>query len=231
MATGGIPVMVADNVRKSYRIGRRTLEVLHGVNLAVMRGEFVAIMGPSGCGKSTLLYVLGLMTPPDSGFVRIDGVNASGEPAKICREKIGFVFQRFNLIPVLSAEDNVALSLRIRGKPIDGKKIAATLGDMGLNGKALHRPGELSIGEQQRVAIARAVVHRPSILLADEPTGNLDSETARSVLELFRRLNEAGQSLLMVTHSEEAASYAQRIIHMRDGLLSGQTVRQPDSGE
>jgi len=197
--------------------------VLHGIDLELRRGEFVVVMGPSGCGKSTLLNVLGLMMRPTSGKVEIDGTETEGlsDSARtdLRRRKLGFIFQRFNLLRVLSAEQNVAIALRLRGGSSNGQAVTA-LERVGLAGKRRCKPGNLSVGEQQRVAIARAVVSRPMLLLADEPTGNLDSSNAAGVLDLLAELNRTeGLTTLMITHNERLAERADRVLVMRDGRL------------
>ncbi len=209
------------DLHKSYHTRELDTAVLHGLDLSVESGEFLAIMGPSGCGKSTLLYVLGLMTGFDSGTVTVDGCDAGTmsrvERTRMRRERMGFVFQRFNLLPALSAEDNVGLTLRLRGqRSSDG--VVEMLDRINLADKRHHRPSALSMGEQQRVAIARSLIGRPAILFADEPTGNLDSENSERVLVLLSEFHrEMGQTIVMVTHNEEAARWADRIVHMRDG--------------
>jgi putative ABC transport system ATP-binding protein len=218
------------DLHKSYFTGHAPDEVLKGVNFRVKPGEFVAVMGPSGCGKSTLLHLLGALDRPTSGHVLIDGHDLDGltprERTVLRRDRVGFVFQRFNLLGTLSAEQNLLISLRIRsnGKPLRAR-VDELLESVGLSAKKRLRPGQLSIGEQQRVAIARAVLHSPAVLLADEPTGNLDSTNAARVLDLLCRLNrDAGQTVILVTHNEEAAGRASRIVHMRDGVLLDETA-------
>ncbi len=215
-------IVRAADLHLSYRSGSVVTPVLHGLNLEVSRGEFLLIMGPSGCGKSTLLNILGLMMRPTRAEgLQIDDVDAmalsDSQRTRLRREKIGFVFQRFNLLPVISAADNVRLAMRLRGMKPDGT-VAAIFERFGLAGKADRKPGALSIGEQQRVAIARAVACHPAILLADEPTGNLDSDTAQEVLKLLSELHRRdGQTVVMITHNEHCAASADRVIHMRDG--------------
>ena len=215
-------ILIASGLSKSFGKGDARVEALRGTSLRVRRGEFLAVMGPSGSGKSTLLHLLGLMTPPDAGRIEIDGqlVNHS-EAARneIRRKHIGFVFQRFNLLGVLSAADNVAISLRVRGITPDGR-IDELFEQVGVSHVAARKPAQMSIGEQQRVAVVRAIAHRPAILLADEPTGNLDSDNEEALLELFERTNrDAGQTIIMITHSPDVAGRADRVIHMADGLL------------
>jgi len=208
---------------KVYRSDGVAVEALRGVDLAVERGEFVSIMGPSGCGKSTLLYLLGLLDTPTGGTVRVAGADtrglSDGERTRLRRTHIGFVFQRFNLLPTLSAEENVALALKLRHLPV-GTAPRETLAAVGLDDKRRRRPHSLSVGEQQRVAIARALVTRPTVLLADEPTGNLDSETSEHVMDLVGRLHrDRGQTIVLITHNEQVAKRGDRIVRMRDGRL------------
>jgi putative ABC transport system ATP-binding protein len=219
---GDAPLLVAEGLTKSYPGAEAP--ALRGVDLTLGRGEFVAVVGPSGCGKTTLLFVLGLMMRPSAGRLRLDGrdVASLSEPqlVGIRRRRIGFVFQRFNLIPVLSALDNVLMPLRLRGSPDDGSA-AKLLEEVGLGGKLHRRPHQLSIGEQQRVAIARALAGDPDLLLADEPTGNLDTETSDRVLELLTRFHRSrGLSIVMITHNPAAAAVAGRTIRMRDGKIA-----------
>jgi putative ABC transport system ATP-binding protein len=214
-------VIETDSLHKAYHTHDLDTPVLHGINLAVEPGEFIAIMGPSGCGKSTLLYVLGLMAGYDSGTVLVEGRDVSrlgdAERAFVRRERMGFVFQRFNLLPALTAAENVEMALRLR-RLRDGPAVGEMLDRVGLAGKKHHRPSALSVGEQQRVAIARSLVGRPAILFADEPTGNLDSENGEKILALLGEFHRGlGQTILMVTHNAEAARRADRVITMRDG--------------
>ncbi len=219
-------ILVGAGLRKSFGRGDRRVEVLHGLDLQVRRGEFVAVMGPSGCGKSTLLHLLGLMTPPDAGQIQILGQDVPPRGSmrtQLRRRAIGFVFQRFNLLGVLSARDNIHLSLRVRGlaNAATHKHVETLFETMNISHVAARKPGEMSIGEQQRVAVVRALAHQPALLLADEPTGNLDSENGGALLELFQAVHERdGQTIVMITHSAEAARYADRTLHMRDGRLT-----------
>jgi len=196
--------------------------VLRGLDLRVRRGELLAVMGPSGCGKSTLLHVLGLMTPPDAGRIVLDGEPVGpgrGRRNALRRRAIGFVFQRFNLLGELTAADNVAVSLRVRGLRADGCA-EALFQRLGVSHVARRKPSQMSIGEQQRVAVVRALAHRPALLLADEPTGNLDSANSEALLDQFRELNRRdGQTIVMITHSADAAACADRTVHMKDGLI------------
>ena len=219
-----VPRVETIGLRKTYRVGRLEVPVLRGVDLTLMPGEFVAVMGPSGCGKSTLLYLIGGLTPPSAGRLLIDGIDLAALPerrrVRLRREKVGFVFQRFNLLPTLSALGNLRLAMRIRRGRDEEEEAVDLLRRVGLDGKACFRPGALSAGEQQRVAIARALVNRPALLLADEPTGNLDSAASAAVLDLIEELNrEFGQTILLVTHDREVAARAQRVIHLRDGRV------------
>jgi putative ABC transport system ATP-binding protein len=215
----------ARELRKTYRVGTVDVPALRGISFAVRRGEFVTVVGPSGSGKSTLFYLLGGLTRADSGSVLIDGVDfatlSDSERTKLRKSKIGFVFQKFNLLPTLSARANIEIAADIAGHsrpdPTFLKKITEMLG---IERRLDHRPSELSGGEQQRVALARALINRPAIVLADEPTGNLDSKNSAIVLNMLRQSNkELGQTVLMITHNPEAAEYGDRIIHMRDGQI------------
>jgi putative ABC transport system ATP-binding protein len=217
----------AESVCKTYRIGKVDVPALRGVSLAVEQGEFVTIVGPSGSGKSTLFYILGGLTDADSGRVLIDGIDFSAlsdaARTRMRKSKIGFVFQKFNLLPTLTAEGNIAIACDIAGKRngADEREYTAHIFRLlGIDNRLAHRPSELSGGEQQRVALARALVNQPAIVLADEPTGNLDSQNSEIVLNMLRQSNkELGQTVLMITHNPEAAEYGDRIIHMRDGAI------------
>ena len=215
-------ILVARGLHKSFGSGHARVHVLRGLDLAVRRGEFLAVMGPSGCGKSTLMHVVGLLTPADEGEVELAGRTVGADEAlrtALRRDALGFVFQRFNLIEVLTARQNVELSLRVRLRRDEGQ-IDQLLAALGVSHVAGRKPGEMSIGEQQRVAVARALAHRPAIVLADEPTGNLDSASAADLLDVLRRMNlEHGQTIVMITHSPEAAQRAGRVLRMKDGTL------------
>ncbi len=220
------PMIQVENLSKVYRVGKVDVPALRGVSFSVERGEFVSIVGPSGSGKSTLFYLIGGLTHPTSGRVIIDGDDFSqmsdAQRTAMRKRKIGFVFQKFNLLPTLDAQGNIDIATDIAGSngrtDRDFFKRIVTL--LGLAGRLNHRPAELSGGEQQRVALARALINRPSIVLADEPTGNLDSENSEIVLHMLRQSNqEFGQTVLMITHNPEAAAYGDRILHMRDGRL------------
>ena len=222
-------ILKTEDLKKSYKIGKLDVPALRGVSLDVEEGEFVAIMGPSGCGKSTLLHLLGGLLSPTSGSIIIDGEDlakvSDAQRTDIRRRKIGFVFQRFNLFPTLTAEGNLKLAEKIHlgngaKSNVNRREILKMLK---LEDKMHHKPLELSGGEQQRVALARAVINRPAILLADEPTGNLDTENSEIVLEMFKELNEKyNQTIIMITHNPEAAAVCSRIIRMRDGHVVDQ---------
>jgi putative ABC transport system ATP-binding protein len=197
---------------------------LRGVSVSILPGEFVSIMGPSGCGKSTLLHVIGGLAQATSGRVLLDGndLTEMSDPARtlLRRHKVGFVFQRFNLLPTLDAYHNIALAQHIHGNGFDPHRFDAVTGLLGLSDRLKHKPSELSGGEQQRVALARAIISEPKIVLADEPTGNLDTKSSETVLALLRKLNkELGQTIVMITHNPEAATYGDRVLHMRDGAV------------
>jgi putative ABC transport system ATP-binding protein len=218
-------ILKTENLVKSYKVGKVEVPALRGVSLEIEEGEFVAIMGPSGCGKSTLLHLLGGLLSPTSGKILIDGEDLSkvsdAQRTDIRRRKIGFVFQRFNLFPTLTADGNLKLAEKIHsGNGGDPTRRREVLSLLKLEDKLHHKPLELSGGEQQRVALARAVVNNPAIILADEPTGNLDTENSEIVLDMFRDLNEKfGQTIIMITHNPEAASRCSRIIRMKDGRI------------
>jgi putative ABC transport system ATP-binding protein len=216
-------ILETRGLAKVYRSDGVETPALRGLDLAVGRGEFVSIMGPSGCGKSTLLYLMGLLDTPTQGTVILAGADTrgltDGKRTRLRRQHVGFVFQRFNLLPTISAEENVALALRLRRRPVGGQA-REMLAAVGLDEKRRRRPGELSVGEQQRVAIARALVARPTVLLADEPTGNLDSEASGRVLDLVLQFHrDLGQTVVLITHNDQVAARAQRLVRMRDGRI------------
>lgn len=219
-------VLETINVTKQYQMGEVTVTALDGVDFSVQRGEFVAIMGPSGSGKSTLLHLLGGLDAPTSGEVILAGQPLSklndAQITRVRRQKVGFIFQFYNLLPTLTAAENVSLPLLIDGRATNGERsrIEGLLEMVGLGDRAGHRPDQLSGGQQQRVAIARAFANNPEIVLADEPTGNLDSRSGTSILELLRRTcREMGATIAMVTHDPRAASYASRIVFLQDGRI------------
>ena len=220
------PLIALDGVRKTYNAGRpNEAEVLHGVSFGINHGEFVAIMGQSGSGKSTLMNILGCLDSPTAGTYLINSKNVSSLPddnlAEIRNKEIGFVFQQFHLLPRLTALENVALPLVYAGWSAKKRIAKATqmLAKVSLSDRAHHKPNELSGGQCQRVAIARALVNDPSIILADEPTGNLDSKTSVEIMQLFGDIQASGNTVILVTHEEDIAAYAQRIIRLKDGII------------
>jgi putative ABC transport system ATP-binding protein len=224
------PIISIRGLRKTYRVGEVDVHALRGVDLDVQSGEFVSIVGPSGSGKSTLFHVVGGLTPPTSGTIHIAGRDLLGmsdaERTELRKTSVGFVFQKYNLLPTLTARDNIEIARHIahqksahKNGPFD-PEFLGVLQLLGIEGRLDHKPRALSGGEQQRVAIARAIVNHPAILLADEPTGNLDTENSTAVLALLRDLNDRlGQTILMITHNPEAANYGHRIVRMRDGHI------------
>jgi putative ABC transport system ATP-binding protein len=219
------PVIALRDVTKTYVLGDIEVHALRGVTFDIAPGEYVAIMGPSGSGKSTLMNTLGCLDRPTAGTYELDGVNVGtltdNALAAIRLKKLGFVFQGFNLLARTSALKNVALPLFYAGTPLRARNAAAAeqLRDVGLGDRLDHKPSELSGGQQQRVAIARALVNDPAVVLADEPTGNLDSQTSEEIMALFEQLNRSGRTIIMVTHDEEVAAHAKRVIRVRDGLV------------
>jgi putative ABC transport system ATP-binding protein len=224
------PIIRIRDLRKVYHVGEVDVVALRGVNLDVAKGEFLSVVGPSGSGKSTLFHILGGLAPPTSGSIQINGKDllkmSDGERTELRRKYVGFVFQKYNLLPTLTAHDNIAIARHIAGKPLGtDAQFADILKMLGVSHRLGHKPRALSGGEQQRVAIARAIVNNPEILLADEPTGNLDTENSNKVLALLRDLNERlGQTILMITHNPEAAAYGHRTVHMRDGKIVEATI-------
>jgi putative ABC transport system ATP-binding protein len=219
-------LLLATDLTKTYRLGRVEVPALRGVDVRVETGEFVAITGPSGSGKSTLMHILGCLDTPTSGTYRIDGEDVSRlagkRLAQVRNRKVGFVFQTFNLMPRLTVEENVALPLKYRGgiaRPERRRRALALLERLGLSDRIGHRPDELSGGQRQRVAIARALVGEPAILMADEPTGNLDSQAGAAVLATFQELHAAGHTIVLVTHDPNVAARAERVIGMIDGRV------------
>jgi ABC-type lipoprotein export system ATPase subunit len=227
-----LPVLVVDHVEKVYAGGRSGVAALRGVSFTVQAGEFIALMGPSGCGKSSLLHIVGGMDRATGGCVMLNEVSFASlneeELARLRRRQIGFVFQFFNLLPTLTVQENVALPLMLDGasERETGERAKALLARVGLSDRADHYPAELSGGEMQRCAVARALTTRPQLVLADEPTGNLDSENGHQVMQLLAELNrETGVTIILATHASESAEYARRIIRMRDGVI------ESDSGK
>jgi putative ABC transport system ATP-binding protein len=212
-----------DNITKVYKMGGTEVVALNGVSLRVEPGEMVSIIGPSGSGKSTLMHIIGCLDKPTSGEYRLEGVQVSklndNKLAEIRNKKLGFVFQSFNLLPRNTALDNVELPLTYGGAGNRRQRALQALESVGLAQRAHHRPNELAGGEQQRVAIARALINNPSLILADEPTGNLDTQTSKEIMLLFQKLNEQGITIVLVTHEPDIAAYTQRSIKMRDGKI------------
>jgi putative ABC transport system ATP-binding protein len=226
--TDRAPIISMRGLQKTYHVGDVDVHALRGLDLDVQPGEFMAVVGPSGSGKSTLFNIIGGLTHPTAGTIRIAGRDLFGmsdaERTDLRKNTVGFVFQRYNLLPTLTAQENIQIARDIAHKngPLD-PQFVEVLKLLGIEGRLHHKPRALSGGEQQRVAIARAIVNRPAILLADEPTGNLDTENSNAVLALLRDLNARyGQTILMITHDPEAAGYAHRIVHMRDGQIESQ---------
>ncbi len=232
-----MPLISFKNLRRTYQMGAEVIYALDDVSLEIEKGQYVAIMGPSGSGKSTLMNIIGCLDSPTSGVYSLNGTNVSNmddnELAAIRNKEIGFVFQTFNLLPRSTALDNVALPLIYAGmgKGARNAKAGRVLDSVGLSDRMDHRPNELSGGQRQRVAIARALVNDPSIILADEPTGNLDSKTSHEIMGLFQDLHNAGHTIIVVTHEEEIARYAHTIIRLKDGNIDSVTqndnVRKP----
>ena len=220
------PVLQLEKIGKTYTLGKRPIPALSNLNLIVNEGEFIAIMGPSGSGKTTLLNIIGAIDKPTSGKIVLDGIDVTNLPEnelyKIRRDKMGFIFQTFNLLPYLNARENVELPMegRIKSKNERKKRASELLAMVGLSGREEHRPQRLSAGEQQRVAIARALANNPSIVLADEPTGNLDTENKQGIIKLLANLNiSQGTTIIMVTHDGEAAHHTERMLLLRDGKI------------
>jgi putative ABC transport system ATP-binding protein len=219
------PILKTSDLRMVYHVGKLDVHALRGVDVHVQKGEFVAVIGPSGCGKSTLLHLLGGLARPTSGHIFVDGVEIStaddAERTAIRRDKIGFVFQRFNLLPTLTVRGNLEIARQVQGNGTPPReRLIEMLEMVGLPHKIQMKPLDLSAGEQQRIAIARALINEPAIVLADEPTGNLDSVNSGLILDLFRELNaRLGQTIMMITHNPEAAAVAHRVIEMKDGRV------------
>ncbi len=219
-----------ENLSKIYQLGGQEVAALNGISFQIPKGEFVAIMGQSGSGKSTLMNLLGCLDLPSSGSYHLDDIDvrtlSSDQLAEVRNRRIGFVFQSFNLLPRSSALENTELPLLYSGTSNSESKAREALAKVGLDARAHHKPNELSGGERQRVAIARAIVNNPSIILADEPTGNLDSKTGEEIMDIFSKLNREGATLILVTHEQHVAQYASRVIHMQDGMILSDSARE-----
>jgi putative ABC transport system ATP-binding protein len=218
-------IIQLQDIRKNYYLGKQVIEVLKGISLSISKGEYVALMGPSGSGKSTLMNIIGCLDTPTAGQYILNGQDVSkmidNDLAEVRNKEIGFVFQQFNLLPRLTAAENVALPLVYAGvsKKQRIERAMAVLDKVSLADRSHHRPNELSGGQNQRVAIARALVNNPSIILADEPTGNLDTKTSHEIMDIFGKIHEAGNTVVLVTHEEDIANHAHRIIRLRDGVI------------
>ena len=227
------PIIRLEDIRKSYYMGHQALPVLMGVSLDINKNEYVALMGPSGSGKSTLMNILGCLDTPTSGTYILNGQNVSAMPddalADVRNIEIGFVFQQFNLLPRLTALENVALPLVYAGTPKKERldRAMQVLEKVSLTDRSHHKPNELSGGQCQRVAIARALVNNPSIILADEPTGNLDTKTSIEIMDIFSQIQGAGNTVVLVTHEEDIANYAHRIVRLRDGVIESDKRQVP----
>ncbi|HZH36228.1 MAG TPA: ABC transporter ATP-binding protein [Flavisolibacter sp.] len=225
------PVIQLDNIRKDYFLGKVVIEVLKGISLTIARNEYVALMGPSGSGKSTLMNIIGCLDSPTAGNYILNGQAVSGMTdnslADIRNQEIGFVFQQFNLLPRLTALENVALPLVYAGiaKKQRTERAKQVLDMVSLADRSHHKPNELSGGQNQRVAIARALINDPALILADEPTGNLDSKTSEEIMQIFEKIHAAGNSIVLVTHEEDIAAHAARIVRLKDGLIESDRLR------
>ena len=225
-------VIKIEGIKKIYTLGTQTVKALDGVSISINRHEYVAIMGPSGSGKSTLMNILGCLDTPTEGNYLLNGTDVSNmddnELSEVRNREIGFIFQSFNLLPRYNAMENVALPLIYSGIPRSEREQRAVeaLNNVGLGDRTEHRPSELSGGQRQRVAIARALINKPSIVLADEPTGNLDTKTSIDIMQLFEQIYKSGNTVIIVTHEEDIANYARRIIRLRDGKIESDTVNE-----
>lgn len=226
------PIIQLENIQKSYFLGKQELKVLKGISLEIFRNEYVALMGPSGSGKSTLMNILGCLDSPTGGTYILNEKDVSKMPdddlADVRNKEIGFVFQQFNLLPRLTAAENVALPLIYNGTPKKQRTELALkmLGRVGLADRSHHKPNELSGGQNQRVAIARALVNNPSIILADEPTGNLDSKTSVEIMNIFDKIQADGNTVILVTHEEDISKFAHRIIRLKDGIIESDHLNE-----
>ena len=227
------PIIRLQDIRKSYFMGKQALPVLKGVSLDIFKNEYVALMGPSGSGKSTLMNILGCLDSPTAGTYILNGKDVSKMPdddlADVRNIEIGFVFQQFNLLPRLTAAENVALPLVYAGIPkkLRQERAMEVLKKVNLEDRSHHKPNELSGGQAQRVAIARALINNPSLILADEPTGNLDSKTSSEIMDIFTRIQSGGNTVVLVTHEEDIANYAHRIVRLRDGIIESDRQQAP----
>ena len=225
-------IIKLDNIRKSYFMGKMELKVLKGISVEISKNEYVALMGPSGSGKSTLMNILGCLDSPTAGHYILNGKDVSKMPddelADVRNKEIGFVFQQFNLLPRLTAAENVALPLVYNGssKKVRTELALEMLNRVGLSDRSHHKPNELSGGQNQRVAIARALVNNPSIILADEPTGNLDSKTSVEIMHIFDKIQADGNTVILVTHEEDIAHYAHRVVRLKDGMIESDELRK-----
>jgi putative ABC transport system ATP-binding protein len=226
------PIIELEDIRKSYFMGKQAISVLKGITINIRKNEYVALMGPSGSGKSTLMNILGCLDSPTAGRYILNGQDVSkmedDDLAAVRNKEIGFVFQQFNLLPRLSALENVALPLVYAGiaKKLRNEMAMDVVQKVGLEDRSHHRPNELSGGQCQRVAIARALVNSPSLILADEPTGNLDTKTSIEIMEIFQKIHDSGNTVVLVTHEEDIAHYAQRVIRLRDGVIETDKQRE-----
>lgn len=227
------PIIHLEDIRKSYFMGKQALPVLKGISLDIFKNEYVALMGPSGSGKSTLMNILGCLDSPTAGSYVLNGQNVSTMPdddlADVRNIEIGFVFQQFNLLPRLSALENVALPLVYAGVPkkVRLERAMSVLEKVSLTDRSHHKPNELSGGQCQRVAIARALINDPSLILADEPTGNLDSRTSEEIMDIFTHIQSSGNTVVLVTHEEDIANYAHRVVRLRDGVVETDRRQAP----